>query len=321
MSEQKQKTVALVGCGRISTRHIEAVAANSGVRIAMVCDVNPERAAETAKKLDVPYVTDHRKIGGVDVAAILTPSGVHPRHAAEVAECTDIPMILCEKPISLTVREALELYNRVERAGKRLIPVYQNRYNPLVAHIKQLIDSGRLGNLYTFICNVLWNRNDDYFKIDWHGTQELDGGVLYTQASHYVDMLHFFFGEVESYRGIGGTLRNLEVYDSLSASMRFANGVVGSLNTTVGVYQKNYVTEFTLIAERGTIRLSGTNLNAIDFWNVDGIEKPDMDFTINHVYGKGHDTLYKYIAEGRYEMFPSRDDVMSGVRLMEKLSY
>lgn len=321
MPHKQQKKIALVGCGRISARHVEAIAVNPNTKVALVCDIDEKRAAELAQKLEVPYETDFKKISGVDVAAILTPSGLHPKHAAEVAEHTDTPIILCEKPISLTVREAHELYNRVERAGKTLIPIYQNRYNPLVVLMKQLIDSGRLGRLYTFICNVLWNRNDEYFKIDWHGTQELDGGVLYTQASHYVDMLHYFFGEVESYRGIGGTLRQLEVYDSLSASMRFNNGVIGSLNTTVGVYEKNYMTEFTLIAERGTIRLSGTNLNRIDFWNVEGMEKPDMDFTIDHVYGKGHDTLYRYLAEDRTEMFPCRSDVLSGVRLMEKLSY
>jgi len=315
------KKIALVGCGRISDRHVEAIAANSGVELALVCDIDEGKAKALAGRLGVPFLTDYKKIRGVDVAAVLTPSGLHPMHAAEIAESTDVPYVLCEKPISLTVREALELMKRVEKAGKVLLPVYQNRYNPLVAMVKKLIDSGALGKIHIFICNVLWNRDDAYFKIDWHGTQELDGGVLYTQASHYVDMLHFFFGEIDQHRGIGGNLRGLEVFDSVSANMSFKNGVVGSLNATVSVYEKNYLTEFTLIAERGTIRLTGTNLNKIDFWNVKGIEKPDIDFTINHVYGKGHDTLYSYIADERWEMFPSREDVISGVRLMELLSY
>jgi UDP-N-acetyl-2-amino-2-deoxyglucuronate dehydrogenase len=315
------KKIALVGCGRISARHVEAIRANAGLELALVCDSDEGKAKSLSAKLGVPYLTDYKKIRGVDVAAILTPSGLHPRHASEIAESTDVPYILCEKPVSLTIREALELFQRVEKAGKTLLPVYQNRYNPLVATMKSLIDGGKLGKLHMFICNVLWNRDDDYFKIDWHGTREFDGGVLYTQASHYVDMLHFFFGEIDQHRGIGGSLRGLEVFDTVSASMSFKSGVVGSLNTTVSVYERNYLTEFVLIAENGTIRLSGTNLNKIDFWNVKGLEKPDMDFTIDHVYGKGHDTLYKYIAEERWEMFPSRDDVLSGVRLMEMLSY
>lgn len=315
------KKVALIGCGRIMARHIEAIGANEGIEISLVCDNDESKARAAATTLGVPYVTDYREISGVDVAAILTPSGLHPQHAAEVAECTDTPYLLCEKPLSLTLREAYELFACIDKAGKVLLPVYQNRYNPLVAYTKNLIDSGALGKMHQFICNVLWNRNDDYFKIDWHGTRELDGGVLYTQASHYVDMVHYLFGEVVEHKGIGGSLRGLEVYDSVSAAMSFQSGVVGTINATVSTYRTNYRTELTLIAEKGTIRMAGTNLNTIEFWDVEGLEKPDMDFTIDHVYGKGHDTLYQYIVEEQWDMFPSRKDVLSGTRLMEMLSY
>ncbi len=315
------KRVGLVGCGRISKRHIEAIEANNNIEVSVVCDIKEERAKELGSKLHVPWLTDFRQIADVDIAAVLTPSGMHPRHAAEIIEHTDIPCILVEKPVSLTVREAYELFDTVERSGKRLLPVYQNRYNPLVAHMKEMIDSGKLGKIYQFVCNVFWNRNDEYFNIDWHGTSRLDGGVLYTQASHYVDMIHYFFGEIEESKGIGGSLRGLEVYDSVSAVCQFKNGTVGTINSTVSTYRQNFLTEFTVIGEKGTVRLSGTNLNTIDFWDVDGLEKPEIDFTIDHVYGKGHDTLYNYIVEERWDMFPSREDVISGIRLMERLSY
>ncbi|MBL7076044.1 MAG: Gfo/Idh/MocA family oxidoreductase [Kiritimatiellae bacterium] len=315
------KDIALVGCGRISGRHIDAISKTSGCRIALVCDVDEAKAAATADKVGCPYVTDYNDITGVDVVSVLTPSGWHPKHASELAENTDVPYILCEKPVSLTLREAYEMFNRVDAAGKTILPVYQNRFNPLVRFTKDLIDSGKLGKIHQFICNVLWNRNDDYFKIGWHGTRELDGGVLYTQASHYVDMVHYFFGEVVEHKGIGGSLRDLEVYDSISATMSFPHGTVGTINATVSVFRENYLTEFTLIAEKGTIRLSGTNLNRIDSWDVEGLEKPDIDFAIDHVYGKGHDTVYEYISQERWEMFPARSDVLSGIRLMEMLSY
>ena len=318
---ERGKTVALVGCGRIAKRHAEAIAATDGLDIALVCDADSARAKTMGEALGVPYITDYRKIQGVDVVAVLTPSGLHPQHAAEIAETTDAPCVLCEKPLSLTLREAYELFRRIDAAGKRLLPVYQNRYNPLVKFVKELIDSGRLGKVHQFVCNVFWNRNDEYFDVGWHGTRELDGGVFYTQASHYVDMVHFFFDQVVEHKGIGGSLRDLEVYDTVSAAMSFRNGTVGTINATVSVFQKNFLTEFTLIAEKGTIRLSGTNLNMIDFWDVEGMAKPDMDFRLNHVYGKGHDILYQYVADEKWEMFPSRDDVLSGIRLMEMLSY
>lgn len=313
--------VALVGCGRISKRHIEAISETEGMGITMLCDIVEERAKAVAEKLSLPYVCDYKKIRGVDVISVLTPSGDHPRHAAEIAEMTDAPFIVCEKPISLTVREADELFKRIDKAGKVLLPVYQNRYNPLIVMIKDLITSGRLGKVHQFICNVLWNRNDDYFKIGWHGTRALDGGVLYTQASHYVDMVHYFFGELVSGKGQGGFLRGMEVFDTVSAVMRFQSGVVGSLNATISAYRQNYETEFTLIAEKGIIRLAGTNLNTIRHWDVEGMEKPNLDFHLDHIYGKGHNTMYEYIAKGKWEMFPSREDVLSGIHLMEKLSY
>ena len=104
-------------------------------------------------------------------------------------------------------------------------------------------------------------------------------------------------------------------------SLRFNSGIVGSLNATVSAYEKNYETEFTLIAEKGIIRLAGTNLNTIRHWNVEGMDKPDMDFTLEHVYGKGHNTMYEYIAKEEWDKFPSREDILSGIHLMEKLSY
>ena len=317
------KKVGLVGCGRISKRHIEAISATDGIEIAYVCDKNEEKAKAAAELLGVPYVTDYRELNGkgLDVISVLTPSGLHPRHVCNIAELTDAPYIVCEKPLSLTVREAFEVFRRIEKAGKILLPVFQNRYNPLVKMMKDLIDAGKFGKIHQFSCNVFWNRNDEYFAIDWHGTPEFDGGVLYTQASHYVDMLHYFFGEVESYKGMGSNMRGFDVYDSVSSVLRFKSGAVGTLNATVSVYQTNYLTEFTLIGEKGTVRLSGTNLNQIDFWNVEGMEKPDMDFKIDHQYGKGHNTMYEYIAQDKFNMFPSKADVLSGIRLMEMLSY
>jgi UDP-N-acetyl-2-amino-2-deoxyglucuronate dehydrogenase len=313
--------VALVGCGRISKRHIEAVQAVNGIDIAIVCDIDEEKAKATAEKLSAPYVTDYRQLKNVDVVSVLTPSGLHPQHVIDIAENTAIPYIVCEKPISLTSREAYEMLDRVAKAGKTLLPVYQNRYNPLLVFMKELIGSKRLGKIHQFVCNVFWNRNDDYFGIDWHGTKAYDGGVFYTQASHYVDMIFYLFGQIRNVHGVGGDLRKLEVHDSVSAICELENGTIGSLNATVSVYRTNFMTELTVIGEKGTVRLSGTNLNRIDFWDVECMEKPDLDFTIDHQYGKGHDAMYEYIVNRQWDKFPSHKDVLAGIGLMEKISF
>ena len=313
--------LALTGCGRVSKRHIEAVQAVEGIDIAIVCDIDEKKAKAASDLLSVPYVTDYKQIKDVDVVSVMTPSGMHPKHVIEIAEHTNIPYIVCEKPLSLTQREVFEMFERVKEAKKVLLPVYQNRYNPLIVFLKKMIDSGKLGKIYQFVCNVFWNRNDDYFKIDWHGTKAYDGGVFYTQASHYVDMIHFLFGKIKNAYGVGGDLRNFEVHDSVSAICEMQNGTVGALNSTVSVYRTNFLTELTVIGEKGTIRLSGTNLNRIDFWDVENMTKPDIDFTIDHQYGKGHDTMYEYIVQSKWEMFPSFDDVISGIKLMERISF
>lgn len=316
--------IAIVGCGRISKRHVEAIDETPGANLTAVCDIEPERmSAGLLADRDLLRVTDYADLNGkgIDAVAVCTPSGMHPVHAAEIAEQTDIPDVLVEKPISLTVREAVAMFKRVDAAGKHLVPIYQNRYNPLVQFVRELIREERLGTIHQFNVNIFWNRNDDYFKIGWHGTQDLDGGVLYTQASHYVDMLLYLFGPVDEAKGLGGRLRGLEVQDSISAAVRHESGAVGSINCTVSTFRRNYQTEFTVIGSRGTVRLQGTNLNTINFWDVEGMEKPDMDFTLDHIYGKGHDFLYRYLLDRESARFPSRDEVLAGIELMERLSF
>ena len=314
-------TIALVGLGRISKRHIEAIAANPRLKIVQVCDVKKEKAQKAALALNCPFCTDYKTIRGAEIISVLTPSGMHPLHAQEIANATDCRYIVVEKPIALHGNEADALFDGVAKAGKTLLPVFQNRYNPLVVFLKELVASGRLGRVYSFVCNVLWSRDANYFADDWHGTLAVDGGVLFTQASHYIDMVHFLFGQLQSYTGKGANERGYEIYDTHSMSLHFKNGVIGSINSTISVYRQNYMTEFTLMAEKGTIRLSGTNLNKVEFWDVEGMEKPNKDFAIDHIYGKGHDTMYQYILDGSFEMFPKREEVVSGIRLMEDLSF
>ena len=315
---------AIVGCGRISRRHVEALDATGGAQLAAVCDTHDSRmSAGLLQDRDLLRVTDYTQLSDsdIDAVAVCTPSGMHPAHAAEIAEKTDIPTIVVEKPVSLTIREAYEMFRRIDKAGKHLVPVYQNRYNPLVQFVRDLVTEGKLGTIHQFNVNIFWNRDNAYFDIDWHGTRDLDGGVLYTQASHYVDMLLFFFGPVVQAKGLGGRLRKLEVQDSISATLEHANGAVGSLNCTVSTYRRNYQTEFTVIGSKGTVRLQGTNLNTIAFWDVEDMDKPDMDFALDHIYGKGHNALYRYLVEDNKTMFPSRDDVIAGIELMERLSF
>jgi len=134
--------LVLIGCGRISQRHVEAISSTPGLEILQVCDINEQRARELAGRLKVPWTLSIGTIADADVVTIATPSGLHPRHVMEVAGSTSAPTIVCEKPVSLTVRELVEMYDRVGKVGKRLLPVFQNRYNPLVVFLRDLVRSG-----------------------------------------------------------------------------------------------------------------------------------------------------------------------------------
>ena len=212
----------------------------------------------------------------------------------------------------------LEMTPEVRSAYQSLGKIVEDR--PMqITNIRFGYDAGAFGRIHQFAVNVYWRRGADYYSIPWHGTKELDGGVLFTQASHFVDMIHHFLGPVRRWKGFNGTHRGLDIPDTVSLAMEFENGAVGTVNATVSVYGDDYMTELTLIGEKGTVRLDGINMNRIAFWNVEGVEKPDLDFTITHQYGLGHRKLYSFIAAGRWEMFPERDKLLSGIRVMESV--
>lgn len=317
------KKIAIVGLGRISQRHIEAIQSCPELKIVTVCDIDNNKAEKLAEKLSCNYCSDIKHLANnnsIDIVSVCTPSGLHPEHCKQIAQVSSAPIIICEKPISLTVREALNLKKTLDETNKRFIPVYQNRQNPNVKFIKELIVKGDLGKLFQFSCNVFWNRNEDYFENSWHGTQIYCGGAIFTQASHYVDLIRHLFGEVQEYKGFSSFFKQKECHDTISSIMKFKNDMIGTLNATICVAHKNYNTEFTLIAEKGTIKLSGTNLNKIEFWDVENIPKPNTEHELTHIYGNGHNIIYDLINKEKWDEFPLFEEVLDGIRLMEKIS-
>lgn len=312
--------VAIVGCGKIAEQHLRAIKHVPGVELTAVCDVDFERARSCGESHDVPAVTRIDDLPGVDVVTVATPSGFHARNTIEALKTTQAGVVVCEKPLALTAGEAAEVYEVSSSARKTVAPVYQLRYTPAFEALRNLVRDGGLGAVYQVVVNLFWNRNDDYYKIKWHGTREHDGGVLFTQASHYVDMLLYLFGMPSSVHGEGGRQRGLEVADTSSAVMRFPAGTVASINATVSTYRKNFATEATIIAERGTIRLSGTNLGEVDMWDVNDEAAPPESFTADDAHKRGHEGLYAALRDGALERLPSKDEVLAEIELMERLS-
>lgn len=207
--------------------------------------------------------------------SICTPNGLHARH---VKECLNMGNhVICEKPLTISVKDATDLIAIARLNNRKLLVVKSTRYNAKVIALKKMLDKGSLGNLFSFQLDCFWNREPAYYQNTWRGTYSLDGGTLFTQFSHYIDVLCWYFGEAKSVSGIRKNFchQQIEFGDTGVAALEMKNGMIGGINWSVNTYKKNLEISLTLIAERGTIRLSGEYLNDISYQLVEGIEEAD----------------------------------------------
>ena len=264
---------AIAGCGAIGSRHAAVLDAEPRAEIVAFCDIDHQNA-EKLRSLygaTIPVYTDFsamlREVDA-EIISICTPHALHAPMAIEAANSGK--HILVEKPMALTTRDADEMIRVAEENGVRLMVVKQNRYNVPIALAKKALDSGKVGRVFMVKCDVLWNRHDGYYKDStWRGNKELEGGALYTQASHFIDLLNWWFGDVVSAEGhIATKNHDIEVEDCGTAFLQFDSGVIGSLTWTTCVYNKNYEGSITIIGEYGTIKIGGQYLNKIEYWDV-----------------------------------------------------
>lgn len=272
----KKLNFALVGCGRIGNRHAEHI--NNLGNLIAVCDINKEHADTLSKKYSVPAyynIEDLLNMGHeIDVVSICTPNGLHAEHS--IAAIKAGHHVLCEKPMCINVPDCGEMIQAAEKANKRLFIVKQNRYNPPVIAVKKLIDENKLGKIYTVQLNCFWNRNPEYYNTsEWKGTKKLDGGILYTQFSHFIDLLYYMIGDVKEVHAFAGNYNHkdeIEFEDNGVVALKFYNNVLGTINYTINSYQKNMEGSITIFAEKGTVKIGGQYLNELEYQMIEGLE-------------------------------------------------
>ena len=319
---------AIVGCGRISAFHVEALAAcqAEGARLAAVCDVVEERARATAQRAGgLPWFTDYRKMlaqGGFDVVSVCTPSGLHPEHARAAAEAGF--HVVSEKPIGISLAPVDRLIETCERLDRRLFVVLQNRLNPTIQLLRRAVDKGRFGRMCMVQSNVFWTRPQDYYdQAPWRGTWALDGGAFLNQASHYVDLVQWLGGDVVEVEAITGTLaRRIEAEDAGAAVLRFRSGAIATIAVSMLVYPKNLEGSITLMGLRGTARVGGIALNRIDQWDFDQAQDEDggireSGYTPPTVYGHGHTGYYRNVIDVLRGRDQARTDGREGRKSLE----
>jgi UDP-N-acetyl-2-amino-2-deoxyglucuronate dehydrogenase len=271
---------ALLGCGRVSRKHIEALHGNEHARIVAVCDIDKARAEAVAYKLDVPFFTQLdemlRAVPTIDVVSILTPTGYHAEHAVRVAGHGK--HVVVEKPMALRLEDADKMILACDRAGVRLFVVKQNRFNPPIQRLRRVLEAGRFGKLVMGTARVRWCRRQDYYDQDaWRGTWELDGGVLANQASHHIDLLMWMMGEVESvYAKTATRLVDVETEDTAVVVMKFTSGALGLVEATTATRPVDLEGSLSILGERGSVVVGGFSVNEMVTWKFDDGHDSDV---------------------------------------------
>jgi len=295
--------VGLVGCGRISKNHFDALRKVDGLELAAVCDIDVDRARTSGETHGVPSYTSLDEMlrqGPIDVVTICTPSGLHSMQGAASARAGK--HVVTEKPMSLSLAQADELVRACDDAGVHLFVVKQNRLNPPVQLLKRAVEKGRFGRIYMANVTVRWQRPQEYYDAEpWRGTWEFDGGAIMNQASHYVDLMQWLVGPVESIMAKTATqARRIEAEDSGIGILKFRSGALGVIEVNVLTYPKNLEGSITILGEKGSVKIGGTAVNRVEHWTFADYDDDDKlveaaSTNPPNVYGFGHEGYYRNV--------------------------
>lgn len=302
----KKYKFALIGCGRISYKHIDAIKNINEAELVAVCDIIPEKAKKYASELNIPFYTDYKEMlqkENIDVVNILTPSGMHWDIAIDIMNMGK--HVVVEKPMALKIRMADMMIEAADKNGVRLFVVKQNRFNSAVVKAREALEEGRFGKLVLGTVRVRWSRDQSYYNQDsWRGTWENDGGVLTNQASHHIDLLQWFFGDVESVMAMTETeLVNIEAEDTGVAILKFTNGALGVIEATTATRPKDLEGSLSILGEKGSVVLGGFAVNKINTWEFSQPKEEDKSVLKEYgenppnVYGFGHEAYLRHVIE------------------------
>jgi predicted dehydrogenase len=278
MEQSNKIRFAIIGCGRIGQRHIKMLHQHPQTDLVALIE------SKSREEIDLPLgITLFNSLqeffsSGIkaDVITIATPNGLHARQAIECIEKGH--HVVVEKPLALRSEDAKKILDVAASNGRYVFPVMQNRFSRSSAWLKELVESGTLGNIFLVQVNCFWNRDVEYYAgHDWHGKKELDGGPLFTQFAHFVDMIYWLFGDIENIQGklAKNILEGItEFEDTGLLQFDLVKGGMGSLNYTTAVWDHNFESSLTVIAQKGTIKISGQYMHKVEYCKVESLNCP-----------------------------------------------
>jgi predicted dehydrogenase len=323
---------AVVGCGHIGKRHAEMIVRNPEAELLALVDVKP-KSELGIEAYEVPFFSSIEDLLAspqgteVEVVSIASPNGYHAEQA--IKALAEKKHVLVEKPLALTKKEAEKIIHKALQVHKQVFAVMQNRYSPPSIWIKNLVESGQLGELYMVQLNCYWNRDHRYYSTaSWHGKKELDGGVLFTQFSHFIDLIYWLFGDVENIKSKFMNFNHQHltefVEDSGLVHFNFVNGGVGSINFSTSVWDKNLESSMIILAENGSIKIGGQYMDKVEYCHVKNYEMPNLPPTNpENNYGpyKGSAANHHFIIENVVDVLKNRanitTNVLEGLKVVE----
>jgi UDP-N-acetyl-2-amino-2-deoxyglucuronate dehydrogenase len=318
---------AIVGCGRIAQRHAEHISKRG--QLVAVCDVVEDKAQQLATTYGAKAYTSYTDMlahePSIDVIAVCSPNGLHAQHAIDGLKAGF--HVLCEKPMGLSVKECGEMMQAAERSNKRLFAIKQNRYNPPVAAVKEIIEAGKLGKVLSVQLSCFWNRNTDYYANSWKGTKDLDGGTLFTQFSHFIDLLYWLIGDVDEVAAYMGNFAHegiIEFEDTGVVILKFTNGAIGTVNYTVNSFDKNMEGSLTIFGEKGTVKIGGQYLNELEYqqiqdYRIENLPEGNKANNYGNYTGSmsNHDKVYDNLIEVLTHNAPITTSSYEGMKTVE----
>ncbi|MFI5185193.1 MAG: Gfo/Idh/MocA family protein [Chitinophagales bacterium] len=327
-----QYKFAIIGCGQIAVRHAEQIKKNG--QLIAVCDIIKEKADLFSKNhaanayYDIDDLLANEK--EIDIISVCTPNGLHALHSIKSLKAGK--HVLCEKPMAINSSDANQMIRTEKLTGKKLFVVKQNRYNPPVVLIKKLVDEKKLGQIFNFQVNCFWNRPASYYKNSWKGTKELDGGILFTQFSHFIDLLYWLLGDVASAKGVRKNFLHkncIEFEDTGVAFLEMKSGSVGTIHYTINTTNKNMEGSITLFGEKGTIKIGGQYLNELEYFSVEGESRPLLpEGKPANQYGfyegsmSNHDKVYEHLLKALKDpehSFINSEETLKTIEIIEKI--
>jgi UDP-N-acetyl-2-amino-2-deoxyglucuronate dehydrogenase len=319
---------AVVGCGHIGKRHAEMITRNDECELVALADIKQKNLLGI-EKYEVPFFNSIEALldSGIemDVVNIATPNGFHAMHALSALDYGR--HVVVEKPFALNINDGKKVLAKASDKGRHVFPVMQNRYSPPAVWIKEVMESGILGQLYMVRLNCFWNRDERYYKQgSWHGTKDLDGGTLFTQFSHFLDMLHWLCGDIQNISARFASFNHkhlTEFEDSGMVHFDFVKGGMGCLNFSTSVWDKNFESSITITAENGTVKVGGQYMDKVEYCHIKDYSMPQLPPTNpGNDYGayKGSAQNHHHVIENVVDVLKNRtqkDDICDALKVID----